>query len=117
MPALPDSKPSLTNSFVSRSRWPMYVAIEGLFSAEAAPFLLRLSDSLNGEVPMVVPAVFESTYIAFSWIASSSIPSLTLWNVQNTGLELSAWLLPPNIFFAASALFTTITGSFPSCIW
>ena len=39
----------------------MYVAIEGLLSAEAAPFLLRLSESLNGDVPIVVPAVFESS--------------------------------------------------------
>ena len=39
----------------------MYVAIEGLLSAEAAPFLQRLSESLNGDVPIVVPAVFEST--------------------------------------------------------
>ena len=39
----------------------MYVAMDGLFSAAAAPFLRRLSESLKGEVPMVVPAVFEST--------------------------------------------------------
>jgi len=39
----------------------MYVAIDGLLSAAAAPFLLRLSESLKGEVPMVVPAVFERT--------------------------------------------------------
>lgn len=39
----------------------MYVAIDGLLSAAAAPFLLRLSESLKGEIPIVVPAVFEST--------------------------------------------------------
>jgi hypothetical protein len=61
VPAFPDEKASLIKSLVSRSRCEMYVAIEGLLSAEAAPFLLRLSDSLKGEVPMVVPAVFEST--------------------------------------------------------
>jgi hypothetical protein len=31
-------------------------------SADAAPFLRRLSESLNGEVPIVVPAVFERTF-------------------------------------------------------
>src|SRR5690242_5885022 len=101
VPAPPASNPSLMKSLVSRSRWSIYVAILGLFSADAAPFLLLFKLSLNGLVPIVVPAVFDST----------------LWNVQNTGLELSAWLLPPKIFLAASALFTTTTGSLPSWIW
>jgi hypothetical protein len=39
----------------------MYVAMEGLLSAEAAPLRRRLRESLNGDVPIVVPAVFEST--------------------------------------------------------
>lgn len=42
----------------------MYVAIEGLLSADAAPLRRRLRDSLNGDVPIVVPAVLESTYLS-----------------------------------------------------
>jgi hypothetical protein len=39
----------------------MYVAMEGLLSAEAAPLRLRFKESLKGDVPIVVPAVFERT--------------------------------------------------------
>ena len=39
----------------------MYVCTEGLFNADAAPFLRRFSESLKGDVPIVVPAVLETT--------------------------------------------------------
>jgi hypothetical protein len=32
-----------------------------LFKADAAPFLLLFNESLKGEVPIVVPAVLETT--------------------------------------------------------
>jgi hypothetical protein len=71
--------------------------MEGLLRAEAAPLRRRFRESLKGDVPIVVPAVFERTYTrqlrAFSdsnrnrrgWDGSH-----TLWNVQNTGRLLSA---------------------------
>lgn len=66
VPARQDSNASLTNSLVSRSRCETYVAMDGLLSAEAAPFRRRLSESLNGDVPIVVPAVLERTCISVS---------------------------------------------------
>lgn len=46
----------------SRSRWGTYVSTEGRFNADAAPLRRRFKDSLYGEVPIVVPAVFETIY-------------------------------------------------------
>lgn len=58
-PASPYLTSSEMKSFVSRSRCGTYVWIEGLFKADAAPFLRLFRDSLYGDVPMVVPAVFD----------------------------------------------------------
>lgn len=70
----------------------MYVAMEGLLSADAAPLRLRFSESLKGEVPIVVPAVFERTCVRQCRCSNVlQVPkSRTLWKVQNTGLELNA---------------------------
>jgi hypothetical protein len=35
--------------------------MDGRLRADAAPFLLLFSESLYGDVPIVVPAVFDNT--------------------------------------------------------
>lgn len=71
----------------------------------------RWSFPQNWREPIVIGSVgMQSLYCR-------SIAAYTLWNVRNIGLELSAWLFCPNIFFAALVLFTTMTGIFPSWIW
>ena len=40
----------------------MYVSTDGRFRADAAPLRRRVRDSLYGAVPIVVPAVFETSY-------------------------------------------------------
>lgn len=47
----------------------MYVAMDGLFKADAAPLRLHFKESLYGDVPMVVPAVLDKTYSQVSYVA------------------------------------------------